>query len=84
MTKIAAIELLDPAGKPVEWVSQGSLVTMIDPAGQGTVVDVSMMIGLPEKLDTVSVVVHYWGEVRKVDMPFSVECGVAVESIARH
>ena len=82
MEKIAAIELLGPAGKPVEWANLRTTIMISDPAGQSTLVGMQTMIGLPEKLEKVDVVVHYYEEIRQVKVPFSVECGLAVESIA--
>ena len=83
LERIAAIELFGADGKAVEWSSQGNSYEMTGEEGQpGTVETIGLIIGLPEKLETVDVVVHYYGEVRQIELPFSVECGVAVESIA--
>ena len=78
------VELLDSAGKPVEWNTQSYSYSEDDEDGQPGMIERSLTIGLHEKLEKVDVVVHYYGDVQQVKLPFSVECGVAVESIAEH
>ena len=79
--QIAYLEMLDADDKPIQWTSQGS-DTSLSFADDGTPsTEGRFRIGLPQKRETVTVVVHYYGEVRKVELPFAIDCGVVVESL---
>jgi hypothetical protein len=80
--RIAFIQVFDGQGKEVEWRFHGWEPTEGTADEETAQTTTRLMIGLPKKLDKVDVVVHYYEEVRKVEVPFSVETGLAVESIA--